>query len=101
MENQEQPKDIVVTEKPDPASTSFQEELGEYLGFPDPDEQKIIADLNRLHHSLRGPENLLDKGNYSRPYPPTYQNPGPNPKPQQTTSAAAAGAAGASRRQGG
>jgi len=96
MENDEEVKEIVIVEKPDPAVQALQDEFAQYLGFPDVDEKKILANLNRLHQSLRAPEALLDKGNYSRPFPPPPPN--PNPKPQQTNSTASA--AGAGRRQG-
>lgn len=46
------------------------EEFGKYVGEPDSHQKKILLELGRLHHSLRGPEWLLDKGSYSRPIPP-------------------------------
>lgn len=33
-------------------------------------QAQIVADLERLYYSLRGPEGMLDKANYSRPFPP-------------------------------
>ncbi len=33
-------------------------------------QKKRLEDLRRLHHTLRGPEDVLDHGNYSRPFPP-------------------------------
>lgn len=34
-------------------------------------QQIVVEGLKRLHDSLRGPEDLLDRANYSRPFPPT------------------------------
>ncbi len=68
--DEEEPREIVVVEEQDPAEQAIQEELGEFLGAPDASQKKILADLARLHHSLRGPEKWLDQGNYSRPVPP-------------------------------
>ena len=62
-------KEVVVAEKTDPAAQALEHEFSQFLGFPDVDQKKILADLTRLHRSLRGPEGLLDKGNYSRPFP--------------------------------
>ena len=33
-------------------------------------QRRLLHDLGRLHRSLRSPENLLDRGGYSRPFPP-------------------------------
>jgi hypothetical protein len=33
-------------------------------------QRKLIEDLTRLQDSLRGPEVLIDRTNYSRPFPP-------------------------------
>ena len=33
-------------------------------------QRRLLSDLTLLHHSLRSPENLLDRGAYSRPFPP-------------------------------
>ena len=73
--------EIVVVQTTDPAEQALQQELAQFMGFPDADQKKILANLARLHHSLRGPENLLDKGNYSRPFPQTG-------RPTQTTGTA-------------
>lgn len=97
MENDEEVKEIVVVENQDSHVKALEEEFAQYLGFPDVSEKKVLANLNRLHQSLRGPEGLLDKGNYSRPFPPA---PSPNPKPQQSRASAAGAGAGAGRRQG-
>ena len=40
-------------------------------------QKKQLENLGRLHRSLRGPEDVLDEANYSRPFPPTkrkYEN---------------------------
>jgi hypothetical protein len=37
---------------------------------PNRRQKHLLDDLNRLVDSLRGPEELLDRGNYSRPFPP-------------------------------
>jgi hypothetical protein len=34
-------------------------------------QRKLIEDLTRLQNSLRGPEILIDRTNYSRPFPPS------------------------------
>lgn len=70
MHKDEEVKEIVVVEKTDPAAQAIEEEFALFLGFPDVDQKKALANLARLHRSLRGPEGLLDKGNYSRPFPP-------------------------------
>jgi hypothetical protein len=49
---------------------AIQEQFGELIGEPDNRQQELLADLLRLHQSLRGPEQLLDRGSYSRPFPP-------------------------------
>jgi hypothetical protein len=42
--------------------------------MPKKKKQKSPAkQLSRLHHSLRGPEDRLDKGEYSRPFPPSLR----------------------------
>jgi hypothetical protein len=46
------------------------QELGALIGEPDRRQKELLEDLERLHHSLHGPEDLLDRGNYSRPFPP-------------------------------
>jgi hypothetical protein len=33
-------------------------------------QQVLVEGLRRLQDSLRGPEDLLDRANYSRPFPP-------------------------------
>jgi hypothetical protein len=66
---------IVVVQPPDPAEQAFQQELANFMGFPDADQKTILTNLARLHHSLRGPEGLLDRGNYSRPFPPKSKDP--------------------------
>lgn len=76
--------EIVVVQTPDPAEQALQQEIAQFVGFPDSDQKKILANLAQLHYSLRGPEYLLDTGNYSRPFPQTG-------KPTQTTGAASTG----------
>lgn len=61
---------IVFVEETNLAEQAAQEELGELLGKLTPRQQKLLANLRRLHHSLRGPEDVLDEDNYSRPFPP-------------------------------
>lgn len=46
------------------------EEIGEFVGTLDKNQKKLLANLVRLHHSLRGPDDDLDQDNYSRPFPP-------------------------------
>ena len=45
-------------------------DFAEFVEKPDGHQKKLLVELGRLHMSLRGPENLLDKGGYSRPIPP-------------------------------
>lgn len=61
--------------KPEPAEAAL-EELGEFIGGPTRRQKEIIASLSRLQHSLRGPEDLLDKRSYSRPLPPAPSHQG-------------------------
>jgi hypothetical protein len=49
---------------------AIQEEISEVVGRPSRRQREIIEELSRLHHSLRGPEDLLDRRSYSRPVPP-------------------------------
>jgi len=65
--------ELVATEK------AIQEELGEITGEPDRRQKKLWAGLDRIYHSLRGPDELLERGtdergadpnSYSRPFPP-------------------------------
>jgi hypothetical protein len=65
-----QVNEIVLVEQADSAEQAIEQELGDFLGQPDSQQKKILAELGRLHLSLRGPEGLLDRGNYSRPIPP-------------------------------
>lgn len=40
------------------------------LGEPSGRQRRLIANLDRLRRSLLGPEDLLDRTSYSRPFPP-------------------------------
>jgi DNA integrity scanning protein DisA with diadenylate cyclase activity len=51
------------------------EELGELIGKLDRHQKELLDDLVRLDQSLHGPEELLDRGDYSRPIPPREQHP--------------------------
>jgi hypothetical protein len=53
----------------------IEEELAQFVGTLDSPQKHILVELARLHHSLRGPETILDKGNYSRPIPPRSATP--------------------------
>lgn len=66
--------DIAFVETLGPAEPANQEELGELLGKLTPRQNKLLANLRRLFHSLRGPEDVLDEDNYSRPFPPQIRN---------------------------
>jgi hypothetical protein len=90
MHNEEEVKEIVVVENRDPAAQAIEQEFAQFLGFPDVDQKKILTELARLHRSLRGPEGLLDKGNYSRPFPPPLHQ--RNPITQSAASAKGQGA---------
>lgn len=57
-------------EKLDATEKLIQEEFAQFVGTLDRSQKKLVGELARLHHSLRGPEGLLDRGNYSRPFPP-------------------------------
>jgi len=46
------------------------EEIGEFVGTLDKQQKTLLANLVRLHHSLRAPEDELDQDNYSRRFPP-------------------------------
>jgi hypothetical protein len=52
------------------AASVIQQELQGALGEPDKRQRKLIANLDRLRRSLLGPEDLLDRTSYSRPFPP-------------------------------
>lgn len=69
MQKDDEVKEIPVVEEADPAAQAIEEEFAQFLGFPDADQKRALANLARLHRSLRGPEGLLDKGYYSRPFP--------------------------------
>jgi hypothetical protein len=87
----EETREIVVVEEQDPTVKAIQEELGEFLGVPDASQKKILADLARLHFSLRGPEIIMDLGNYSRPDPPPNKRPSPPSHNEHTSKTRAQG----------
>jgi hypothetical protein len=66
--------DIAFVENAITAEPANQEEFGELLGKLTPRQNKLLANLRRLFHSLRGPEDVLDEDNYSRPFPPQIRN---------------------------
>jgi len=66
--------EIVFVENASAAEPANQEELGELLGKLTPRQNKLLTNLRRLYHSLRGPEDVLDEDNYSRPFPPQIRN---------------------------
>ncbi len=49
---------------------AIQADFADFIEKPDGQQKKLLVELGRLHMSLRGPENLLDKGGYGRPIPP-------------------------------
>ena len=49
---------------------SFQSGPGEYSGVKVSHQQQLIESLARLYQSLLGPNDLLDREGYSRPFPP-------------------------------
>lgn len=51
------------------SETEITADFDALVGSPDTYQQKILKDLVRLQYSLRGPEEALDQGNYSRPIP--------------------------------
>jgi hypothetical protein len=65
--------DTLVVQTQDPAEQTIAEEIGQFVEEPDTHQKGIMVELARLHLSLRGPENLLDRGNYSRPIPPVQR----------------------------
>lgn len=73
-EEKSQENKILAVEVLDPTEASILEELGSLFDLPDKRQKQLLEDLVRLHHSLHGPEGLLDRGNYSRPFPPPPQN---------------------------
>ena len=65
--------------------TAIQHEI-ELAGSPTHRQKRILDDLTRLQHSLRGPEEVLDKHGYSRPFPPkasSHQKEGGTTEPFQ------------------
>jgi hypothetical protein len=62
--------ETIFVEESDAAEQTIADELCQFVDDPDSRQKKIMVELRRLHHSLRGPEVLLDRGNYSRPIPP-------------------------------
>jgi hypothetical protein len=60
--------------------TAIEHDLEYAFGRPNKRQRELIADLDRLYNSLRGPEQLLDRSNYSRRVPP-------KPHSQRTQSA--------------
>lgn len=61
--------DIVFVENASAAEEANQEQVGELLGKLTPRQNTLLDNLRRLFHSLRGPEDVLDDDNYSRPFP--------------------------------
>lgn len=59
-----------VVERVEAAEAAIQHEIGEVIGTPTRRQRELLDDLVRLQHSLRGPEDLLDRRGYSRPFPP-------------------------------
>jgi len=57
------------------AAAVIQQELQGVLGEPDRRQRELIANLDRLHRSLVGPEDPLDQTSYSRPFPPPHRHP--------------------------
>ncbi len=57
-------------ERVERGETVIQREIQDLPGQPTNRQRTLLEDLVRLHRSLRGPENVLDRGNYSRPFPP-------------------------------
>lgn len=57
------------------ASAAIQQELQGVLGEPSGRQRRLIANLDRLRRSLLGPEDLLDRTSYSRPFPPHNHRP--------------------------
>jgi hypothetical protein len=51
------------------AVEGIEEEIGQFVGTTDQRQKRLLANLGRLFHSLRGPEDVLDHGDYSRPFP--------------------------------
>ena len=49
--------------------TAIEHDLEYAFGEPNKQQQDLIADLDRLYRSLRGPERILDRSSYSRPFP--------------------------------
>jgi hypothetical protein len=49
---------------------AIQHEIRDFIGEPNTSQRQLLEDLARLRRSLRGPEEVLDKGSYSRPFPP-------------------------------
>ena len=66
--------EIAFVENVSATEPANQEELGEFLGKLTPRQNKLLANLRRLFHSLRGPEDVLDEDNYSRPFPPQIRS---------------------------
>jgi hypothetical protein len=60
-----------IEEKLETAEAALEDEFeGALLNTPSGQQRRIFENLNRLYISLRGPETLLDRVNYSRPFPP-------------------------------
>jgi hypothetical protein len=57
-------------EKLEATETAVQREISAVIGTPDKRQKELLENLSRLQHSLRGPEELLDRRSYSRPFPP-------------------------------
>ena len=57
-------------ERLEATETAIQQEIGGLVGKPDKRQKELLENLSRLQHSLRGPEELLDRRSYSRPFPP-------------------------------
>lgn len=57
-------------EKLEATETAVQQEISAVIGTPDKRQKELLENLSRLQHSLRGPEELLDRRAYSRPFPP-------------------------------
>jgi hypothetical protein len=65
---------IALVDNTSDAQLANQEQVGELLGKLTPRQNKLLDNLRRLFHSLRGPEDVLDEDNYSRPFPPQIRD---------------------------
>jgi hypothetical protein len=61
---------VTALQQIDKTEEGIQGDFDHFVDKPTNRQQVLLENLDNLLHSLRGPEHLLDRTNYSRPFPP-------------------------------